>query len=292
MPTNRLPLCLADAQAFQRALLPECLLECFLVGNLDREQADAITQKTTAALPSTAALPAEQIPRRKMRVLPPGRTLTQFVAPNAAETNSATEVYVQVGKDEGDKWVCLAVLNQLLEQPFYGELRTKQQLGYIVQSSLTESEGVRALVFSVQSAVQPPPEVERRIEAFVRDFRTTLASLPDKDLAQVTQALASQSTDVDQRLGAQAARLWGEIVQRRYDYGRPWRSAQRLRGVTREQLLAFFDKYVSPESPDSRRLVTHVFSKSAAPKELAVEKVDDEFYAPPPDRFAERVSVV
>ena len=52
-------------------------------------------------------------------------------------------------------------------------------------------------------------------------------------------ALSSQATDVDKRLAQQASRLWNEIVQRRYDYGRPWRTARRLRKVhTREQRLA------------------------------------------------------
>ena len=41
-------------------------------------------------------------------------------------------------------------------------------------------------------------------------------------------ALSSQATDVDKRLAQQASRLWNEIVQRRYDYGRPWRTALRF----------------------------------------------------------------
>ena len=44
----------------------------------------------------------------------------------------------------------------------YAELRTKQQLGYIVQCGSTEADGVRGLVFIVQSSVQPPPELEAR----------------------------------------------------------------------------------------------------------------------------------
>ena len=40
--------------------------------------------------------------------------------------------------------------------PFYAELRTKQQLGYIVQCAANEIDGVRGIVFVVQSNVQPP----------------------------------------------------------------------------------------------------------------------------------------
>ena len=62
------------------------------------------------------------------------------------------------------------LLSRLLEQPFFEDLRTRQQLGYIVGSSVTENAGVRALVLTVQSAVQPPPELEKRIAAFLRAY--------------------------------------------------------------------------------------------------------------------------
>ena len=237
----------------------------------------------TTALPSSAPLPADRIPRRKTRVLPVGRSLQQYAALNAAEKNSAAEVYLQVGMDEGDDWLHLVLISQLLEQPFYAELRTKQQLGYIVQSSVSESNGVRALVFSVQSSVLPPPQVEERIDAFLTGYRATLAALSEAELGAYRESLAVQATDVDKRLGQQASRMWSEIVQRRYDYGRPWRTSRRVRKVTREQLLAFYDRVLMPGAPAGRRLATHVFAKSAAPPGLVLDRLPDEFYPPPPD---------
>ena len=37
---------------------------------------------------------------------------------------------LQIGPDHGDTWMLLVLLAQILEQPFYEELRTKQQLGW------------------------------------------------------------------------------------------------------------------------------------------------------------------
>ena len=66
-----------------------------------------------------------------------------------------------------------------------------------------------------------------------------------------------------------------------------------LGGITREQLLNFFDAHVAPGAPEARRLVTHVYAKATAPDApLVVNAVDDEFYLPQPDRFGERVNVV
>ena len=82
-----------------------------------------------------------------------------------------------MGPDEGDDWLHLLLLSQMIDKaatpsvsPYlpisfkavYAELRTKQQLGYIVQCGSTEADGVRGLVFIVQSSVQPPPELEAR----------------------------------------------------------------------------------------------------------------------------------
>ena len=41
-------------------------------------------------------------------------------------------------------WRLLGLLSQLVDTPFYAELRTRQQLGYIVGSSIAESEGTPA----------------------------------------------------------------------------------------------------------------------------------------------------
>ena len=93
------------------------------------------------------------MPIRRVRRLPRGSSLQQFVASNPSETNSAVEVFYQIGTDEGDSWVLLSLLAQLMNKPFYASLRTRQQLGYIVQCTQNELFGVRGLTFTVQSAL-------------------------------------------------------------------------------------------------------------------------------------------
>lgn len=188
--------------------------------------------------------------------------------------------------DEGDEWLLLAFLSQILDQPFYAELRTNQQLGYIVQAGIMEKEGVRGLVFSVQSKVLPPPLVEERIDAFLVSLRAMLVSMPEAKLSEFRDALARQAVDIDRRLGAQTSRLWSEIQRRRYDYARPWRTAARAPKVSREQLLDFYDRHLDPVAPTHRRLATHVFAKAGAPPTLIANTLADDFFPAPPDRAA------
>ena len=85
----------------------------------------------------------------------------------------------------------------------------------------------------------------------------------------------------------QVGRFWSEVVQRRYDYERPWRLAAQVRQITRAQLLAFFDTYLAPDGAERRRLATHVYSSRAAPRQLVIDAVSEvdgaePLYYPPP----------
>ena len=150
---------------------------------------------------------------------------------------------------------------------------------------------MRGLSFVVQSTKQPPPEIERRTDAFLRLFRGTLLIMGDDELERYKQTLSAQFENVDNRLDIQAGRLWGECSIQRYDFQRPWSNAAKVRRLTQKQLLDFFDTHVADGSATRRRLSTHVFSQRMAPTTLTVQAVPDDFYAPPLDMMAPEVSV-
>ena len=65
--------------------------------------------------------------------------------------NSAVPVQLQNGdRDDIQQQLAMEVLGSMMASPFYTDLRTNQQLGYIVNGGCSGREGVRSLVFSVQ----------------------------------------------------------------------------------------------------------------------------------------------
>lgn len=201
----------------------------------------------------------------------------------------AWQVYLQVGPDEGEAWPYLALLVRMVSKPFYNELRTRQQLGYLVGASVDEAAGVRGLLFRVQSTVRTPPQLEERIEAFLHSYYAdTLARMSPSEFGAFRDAAVAQALDVDKRLDTQCSRLWRECARRRYDFERPWRTAERMRGLTLEGLRAFYQAYVAPEGTRRQRLSTHVFSPRAAlPRTLQLEALPEEgaLYPAEPDRL-------
>jgi insulysin len=87
--------------------------------------------------------------------------------PNDNDENSAVTFYFQVPSKEIKDYMMIELLAEVLEQPFYDDLRTKQQLGYIVGSGARSREGIKHLTLTVQSSIVDGPELARRIETFI-----------------------------------------------------------------------------------------------------------------------------
>ena len=78
------------------------------------------------------------------------------------QPNNALEMYWQFGpsiKDNADtskdnvyRQACVDLMIEIMQEPLYNELRTKQQLGYSVSCGIRDSHGVPGLSVQVCSA--------------------------------------------------------------------------------------------------------------------------------------------
>lgn len=64
----------------------------------------------------------------------------------------------------------LYLLGQVIREPCFDTLRTKEQLGYAVSSGGTNTHGVLGFILLVQSSSHPPAHLDSRIEAFLASF--------------------------------------------------------------------------------------------------------------------------
>jgi len=84
---------------------------------------------------------------------------------SSAHPSSCTAVYLQCGTLSTENNMKLELIAQILKEPFFNILRTKEQLGYIVRCSIHRSYTEQGLMALVQSS-RDPDYVEKRIEAF------------------------------------------------------------------------------------------------------------------------------
>ena len=81
------------------------------------------------------------------------------------------------------------VIDNLMQPQFYNELRTSQQLGYIVNSGMTVFKKTLGLIFIIQSGEYNTETLEQRMEAFLEKFYSSLKNLTDQELNKIKKSV-------------------------------------------------------------------------------------------------------
>ena len=146
---------------------------------------------------------------------------------------------VQLGKLDAAGAAKAQALGDLVSQAFFYELRTVQQLGYIVQSAVSEDRGISYLVFIVQSATSPD-EVTRRIHTFVDSIGERLANTSQATFDSVVASARAQLLEAPKKLSSVADSAWDEVLDRTYRFGWAKSVAAALKTTTRDGVAQFW----------------------------------------------------
>jgi secreted Zn-dependent insulinase-like peptidase len=137
------------------------------------------------------------------------------------------------------KWQLLA---QLIAQPFTADLRTRQQLGYVVASQFLDLHRYPMLLLVVQSSRVGAPELEKRFDAFRHSFLETLQKIDEKNLEAHKAGLIATLLRKDETLLQRSVRFWSAIVNKRLSFNFQQKVAEALRRVDKKTLTAFYEE--------------------------------------------------
>ena len=221
--------------------------------------------------------------------IPEGASLKVVaLAENPEEENSGIEVYYQLGEATLETCAKLDLLHQVINEPFFDVLRTKQQLGYVVDAGTRCTCGVAGFCFVIQTAKVSAAIAEARIEAFVQGFAETLDKMDQTQFEEHRRALATEKLEKDDSLSDEAWKHWHEITDGRYCFNKQEIEADAVKAVSHNSLIQWYKEHFLEEASGRRRLTIHVQSKHpptggsepelevalGPPKEIAADEVD------------------
>lgn len=228
-------------------------VQTLVLGNFDfatATEVDKLIKKNFESIPpiSTSKDKVNEISKFQSFKLKTGERVTYTMPlqdPN--NINSCLEYFVQVdtlGEDKRRLRVLTDLLATMINEPCFNQLRTKEQLGYVVFSGYRQSRsyfGLRILVQSERSCEY----LEYRVEQFLRRFNKTVLgdNLTDSAFAKYKEALKSKKLTKLKNLGEESARMWNSINDGYYDFLQKSKDVQLLETVTREEFLRFFTEY-------------------------------------------------
>lgn len=281
------------------------------MGNIDRKGASEVSDVISRHFlePSTP-LHDSELPRFRSMKLPtkeeairifgPGVESETFpvkyqeLAGSDSEENNAVELTLQAGSEAVLGYEGVAVLDLIAHMAYnsaYNQLRTKEQLGYIVSAFTRKvAGGSWGISVVVQSSSMSPIKLEERIQEWFKVFRKELEDMEPSQMAMEARGVVSQLREGDTKLSQEVSSAWNEISSTESsvhgmmspEFDRMERLADELvlqsegSSVTtlegnkrksdaelKARLLDFFDEVFAVDAPQRRVISSRVFSRDA-----------------------------
>ncbi|TYZ68896.1 hypothetical protein PybrP1_010965 [[Pythium] brassicae (nom. inval.)] len=274
-----------DLAAFaQHQLFQQLFVEGFAYGNLTPDAAREAHRSVLAAFglgtgSVRGSLPLLPSQVRKPRIVQLAAGAAYVLARrgwHAENRNSALCALFQVSEAAAaDASMALRARLELfahvVREPCFHQLRTQEQLGYLVFSGVVRFEGVAYFRVLVQSSVADPALLDQRVEVFVGGLRDALAALPRAAWATQVTAVVKALEEKPKRESEEAARCWREIANETYVFDRRQRVAALVAALQPSDLLAFYDAYLAPGGPQRSKLSVRLYGAAHPLPELELE---------------------
>ena len=256
------PVTLEDLRAFVPRLLGHLAFEALAHGNLTEAEAIQMLETVRETLGAKELLASTAPESAHVVVLPAGTVVVHsFAELNEENLNSAIEMIFVIGPEDVGESARLDLLMHLTKEPCFNELRTQEQLGYLVFSGVMQlGDYVNAARFIIQSEPRDPAHLDARIEAFLARLRTKIANLTDDELSDNIQAVVTQKLEKPKNLNEESLKYWEEINSGGLMFDRRETSAAEVQKLSRADVLAFFDKFIASEAPERRKIAVHCFA--------------------------------
>ncbi|KAM3913652.1 insulin-degrading enzyme isoform 1-T1 [Leptodactylus fuscus] len=249
-----------------KAFIPELLsrlhIEALLHGNMTKQSALGIMQMVEDTLIQYAhtkpLLPSQLIRYREVQL--PDRGWFVYQKRNEVHNNCGIEIYYQTDMQSTSENMLLELFCQIIEEPCFNTLRTKEQLGYIVFSGPRRANGIQGLRFIIQSERQPY-YLETRVEAFLKTTEKMVEDMKDEAFQKHIQALALRRLDKPKKLVAECAKYWGEIISQQYQFDRDNVEVAFLKTLVKNDIIKFYKELLDVEASRRHKVSVHVLAR-------------------------------
>ncbi|KAL0720420.1 hypothetical protein Bca4012_035019 [Brassica carinata] len=237
-----------DVAKFVPMLLSRTLIECYIAGNVEGNEAESMVKHVEDVLFND--------PKPKCRPLFPSQHLTNRVVKleegmkyfyhqdgsNPSDENSALVHYIQVHRDDFAMNIKLQLFGLVAKQATFHQLRTVEQLGYITALAQRNDSGIYGVQFIIQSSVK----------------------------SNVT-ALIDMKLEKYKNLKEESRFYWQEIQRGTLKFNRKEAEVAALRQLQKQELIDFFEEYIKIGAAKKKSLSIRVYGSQHL-KEMASDK--------------------
>lgn len=252
---------LRDLDDFIQLFWKGATAEALIYGNYNPNEVEQLSGMLADIVTNE---PAPSLPDRKILKLAAGESLEYTV--DVPHSDSVVAWYLQGAGDTWQDRAATSLTAQIMSSGFFQELRTEQQLGYVVGTYDYAKEDVPGLVMLVQSPIADASAVAAAMQAFM------LGVEPALDAAQFERHKESLVSDIlrpDKNLNERAEYYWQSIARKEWGFDSRQSLADAVQALTLPAWKAYYER-VFVQQRHSLRVVAPGKWGSAAPSDARV----------------------
>lgn len=244
----------ADVKQFGQDLFAVGKIEAVIHGNVTAEQAIAtarmVQEKLGTRMPADTqlfTLRAQAPAPGEAQVLP-----TQLIVNNSTYWQEYT-----MGEDSPELRAAAIVMRNFMSAPFMTEIRTRQQLGYLVWAFTTRRENLLHSGFVIQSADYDPAQLQEKAEAFIGTFPQLWAEVSPEEFATLVAAAKSEVAEKDKSIAERAGSYFNRAFEYDFDWDRQPATLAALDALTPADVAAVMATAFAPETHRLRTVLAY-----------------------------------
>ncbi|PIA15407.1 LuxS/MPP-like metallohydrolase [Coemansia reversa NRRL 1564] len=245
---------------FFHALFDQVHVTMLVTGNFTEQQAMDIALNVQKVI-GGQALPACQKPQIRVLQFDPGYYILPRVGISEGNSQNITVVSINLGKYTNVfARITADLLDNLFNKALYTQLRTKEQLGYIVKSFILKYEDGNCVLDIVIQSKSNPIYISLRISEFLRTYRQNLVNLDKSKLATIIKLVIKSKQERLTSISNEASRMWNTIESGEYDFENVREEIECLKTIGKQDIIEMWDTYINSDTaPQYTRTDVHIW---------------------------------
>ena len=226
-----------ELSAFAERLLDKINVAALSHGNVDQADAKKMGQMVAELVDIDKVV---EVRKSDVIMLPAEGPFNRLV--EIENDDSAISFYIQGTSKSVQEKANMSLLAQILQTPFFSELRSVQKLGYVVFSYYAPVGEVPGIMFVIQSPDVVPDDMRGAIDEFVDGFPTWMAEqISDEEFDAYKSGLAGQLRKKHDTLAERSEIYWTAIDQKDFEFDNRKVLANAIESIER----ASFENFVN-----------------------------------------------
>jgi len=144
-----------------------------------------------------------------------------------------------------------ALAVQLLRQAYFTNLRTEQQLGYVVSLSSRSLHDRGGLTFIVQSPIASAAALQQATQRFLESQINVVAAMEQEVFEQNKAGLIARLTESDKNLNQRSERYWADLDLGVLSFDSAQQISQQVATLDKAEMLKFLEAALSKLNSES-----------------------------------------